>query len=574
MSETLPRRSAIDRFLVTVEKGGNALPHPATLFALLATLVVVLSGVASYFGVSAQHPATGEPIAVVNLLSIEGLHRIATSLVTNFTGFAPLGTVLVALLGIGVAEHSGLIGASLRLLVLSSPRYLLTPVLVFAGVMSNMASEIGYVLLVPLAGLIFISAGRHPILGMAAAFAGVSGGYSANLLIGTIDPLLAGLSQEAARILDPAYTVNPLSNWYFMIVSTPLVTLLGWWVTERIIAPRFPDPAPSAGPATVATATAGPAGSAGAIGATGADAVDAQASTDPQSQRLKPEETRGLWYAAVTALVISLVLLWSALPIGTTITLGDFALSIPGAGFMRDPATNDLLRSPFLSSVVAIIFVYGVACGIAYGIAAGTVRSDEDVIKGMGQSMSTLGLYLVLIFFAAQFVAFFNWTQLGLVFAVEGAGVLDSVRQWVLGDGVDPAGWRWVAAKVLIMAGFIALTAVANLFMGSASAKWALMAPIFVPMFMLLGYSPELTQIAYRIGDSVTNIISPMMSYFALIIAFLQRYEPKAGIGTVISVMLPYSVVFAIGWTILFTVWLALGLPIGPGAPLEYVPAG
>jgi aminobenzoyl-glutamate transport protein len=261
--------------------------------------------------------------------------------------------------------------------------------------------------------------------------------------------------------------------------------------------------------------------------------------------------------------VISLLALWSALPIGL----------FPGSGFMRDPATNDLLRSPFLSSVVAIIFVYGLVCGIAYGIGARTIRSDEDVIKGMGQSMSTLGLYLVLIFFAAQFVAFFNWTQLGLVFAVEGAGVLDAARGWVLDDSTDPSGWRWVAAKVLIMAGFIALTAVANLFMGSASAKWALMAPIFVPMFMLLGYSPELTQVAYRIGDSVTNIISPMMSYFALIIAFLQRYEPKAGIGTVISVMLPYSVVFAIGWTLLFAIWLSLGLPIGPGAPLEYVPA-
>jgi aminobenzoyl-glutamate transport protein len=563
MTDTTPRRSAIDRFLVTIEKGGNALPHPATLFALLATLVVIASGIASWLGVSAQHPATGEPIAVVNLLSIEGLHRIATSLVTNFTGFAPLGTVLVALLGIGVAEHSGLIGASLRLLVLSSPRFLLTPVLVFAGVMSNMASEIGYVLLVPLAGLIFISAGRHPILGMAAAFAGVSGGYSANLLIGTIDPLLAGLSQEAARIIDPAYTVNPVSNWYFMIASTPLVTLLGWFVTERIVAPRFPDPAPATGPATVATGTAGPAGSAGAIGATGADTVDAQASTDPHSQRLKPDEKRGLWYAVLAGAAITLLAVWSALPIG----------SLPGAGFMRDPATNDLLRSPFLSSVVAIIFLYGVVCGIAYGIGARTIRSDEDVIKGMGQSMSTLGLYLVLIFFAAQFVAFFNWTQLGLVFAVEGAGVLDAARGWVLGDSTEPSGWRWVAAKVLIMAGFIALTATANLFMGSASAKWALMAPIFVPMFMLLGYSPELTQVAYRIGDSVTNIISPMMSYFALIIAFLQRYEPKAGIGTVISVMLPYSVVFAIGWTVLFAIWLSLGLPIGPGAPLEYVPA-
>jgi aminobenzoyl-glutamate transport protein len=534
------KRSAIDTFLNIVERGGNALPHPATLFALLALAVVIMSGIATWLEISAQHPSTGATINVVNLFSLEGLHRISTSMVKNFTDFAPLGTVLVALLGIGVAEHSGLIGASLRLLVLSAPRYLLSPVMVFAGVMSNMASEIGYVLLVPLAALVFVAAGRHPILGMAAAFAGVSGGYSANLLIGTIDPLLAGLSQEAARIVDPNYTVNAVSNWYFMIASTPLVTLLGWFVTEKIVAPRFPDE-PSRNP--VAAGEAAP-------------------DQDPDAQRLKPEETRGLIWALVACLVISLILLWSMLPQGW----------FWGSGFMRDPVTGDPLNSPFLKSVVAIIFLYGVVAGVVYGAVSGSIKSDNDVIKGMGQSMSTLGVYLVLTFFAAQFVAYFNWTQLGLVFAVEGAGLLDSMRQLVLGEG-DPAPWRWVLAKIIIMAGFIVLTAVANLFMGSASAKWALMAPIFIPMFMLLGYSPELTQIAYRIGDSVTNIISPMMSYFALIIAFLQRYEPKAGIGTVIAVMLPYSVVFAIGWSLLFIVWLALGLPIGPGAPLNYVPA-
>jgi aminobenzoyl-glutamate transport protein len=541
MSATAAKRSAIDRFLNIVEKGGNALPHPATLFALLAVLVVLLSGVAAWFELSAPHPSTGKAITVVNLMTLEGLHRMGTSMVTNFTSFAPLGTVLVALLGIGVAEHSGLIGAALRLLVLSSPRFLLTPVVVFAGVMSNMASEIGYVLLVPLAGLIFLAAGRHPILGMAAAFAGVSGGYSANLLIGTIDPLLAGLSQEAARIVDDDYTVNAMANWYFMVVSTPLITLLGWLVTERIVAPRFPD-----NPSTVPDTEQGEVHHA-----------------DPEAQKLKPAEIRGLIWALVACAIVSLVLLWSMLPQGW----------FWGSGFMRDPVTGDPLNSPFLKSVVAIIFVYGVVAGVTYGVVAGTVRSDEDVIRGMGASMSTLGVYLVLTFFAAQFVAYFNWTQLGLIFAVEGAGWLDAGRQLVLGGETDPTSWRWAVAKILIMAGFIALTAVANLFMGSASAKWALMAPIFVPMFMILGYSPELTQIAYRIGDSVTNIISPMMSYFALIIAFLQRYEPKAGIGTVIAVMLPYSFVFAIGWTVLFSIWLMLGLPIGPGAPLQYVPA-
>jgi aminobenzoyl-glutamate transport protein len=516
-------RNALDRFLDAVERGGNALPHPATLFALLALIVIVASWIATQANLSVQHPATGATVTPVNLLSLEGLHRILTSLVTNFTNFAPLGTVLVALIGIGVAEHSGLIAAALRKLVLSSPKRLLTPILVFAGVMSNMASEIGYVLLIPLAGLIFKSAGRHPIVGMAAAFAGVSGGYSANLLIGTIDPLLSGLSQEAARIVDAQYRVSPLANWYFMIVSTPVVTLLGWFVAERFTAPRFPDP-----PATTSGVASDP-------------SPDQQEHFDEQ---LSATERRGLRYAGLATLLLTVIILWSMLPLG----------SVPGAGFLRNPQSGELLNSPLLSGVVAIIFLYGLVSGIAYGLGAGTIKSDADVINGMGQSMATLGTYLVLVFFAAQFVAFFNWTQLGLIMAVNGADMLRALD---------------LPAIPLFMS-FILLTAAVNLVMGSASAKWALMAPVFVPMFMLLGYSPELTQTAYRVGDSVTNIISPMMSYFALIIAFFQRYESRAGLGTIVAVMLPYSITFLLGWSLIFVVWLALGLPVGPNSPLEY----
>jgi aminobenzoyl-glutamate transport protein len=509
-------KSRLDRMLAAIERGGNALPHPATLFALLALIVIVASWLASQAGLEVKHPTTGDTVRAVNLLSLEGLHRILANLVTNFTGFAPLGTVLVALIGIGVAEHSGLIAASLRKLVLSAPRRLLTPIIVFAGVMSNMASEIGYVLLIPLAGLIFISAGRHPIVGMAAAFAGVSGGYSANLLIGTIDPLLSGLSEEAARIVDPSYRVSAAANMYFMQFSTPLITLLGWWVTEKFTAPRFPD------------------GSFRAVGA----------QDDSMSAPLSIDERRGLRFAGIALLVLALGIIWSGLPLG----------SLPGAGFLRDPVTGDLLKSPLMSSVVALIFIIGVVLGVAYGVGARTMRSDEDVIKGMSASMATLGSYLVLVFFAAQFVAFFNWTQLGLIMAVNGAESLKS-----LGLSALP-----------LFGSFILLTAVINLFMGSASAKWALMAPVFVPMFMLLGYSPELTQAAYRVGDSVTNIISPMLSYFALIIAFFQRYEPKAGLGTLVAVMLPYSATFLIGWSILFAIWLTLGIPVGPDSPLTY----
>ncbi|MFZ9993246.1 MAG: AbgT family transporter [Steroidobacteraceae bacterium] len=524
---TSTRRTALDRFLDAIERGGNALPHPATLFALLAVVVVIASWIATQAGVSVQHPTTGATVTPINLLSLEGLHRILTRLVTNITSFAPLGTVLVALIGIGVAEHSGLIGAALRKLVLSSPKRLLTPILVFAGVMSNMASEIGYVLLIPLAGLIFKSAGRHPIVGMAAAFAGVSGGYSANLLIGTIDPLLSGLSQEAAAIVDADYRVSPLANWYFMIVSTPLVTFLGWFVAERFTAPRFPDP--------VAVESSDR--------ETDSAALAAQTGENFEDE-LSPSERRGLRYAGLATLALTLLIVWSMLPVG----------SVPGAGFLRNPQTGELLNSPLLSGVVAIIFLYGLVSGVAYGIGAGTIKSDADVIQGMGQSMSTLGTYLVLVFFAAQFVAFFNWTQLGLIMAVNGA---DTLRALEL-----PA--------VPLFVSFILLTALVNLVMGSASAKWALMAPVFIPMFMLLGYSPELTQTAYRVGDSVTNIISPMMSYFALIIAFFQRYEPRSGLGTIVAVMLPYSMTFLLGWSVLFGIWLSLGLPVGPDSPLEF----
>jgi aminobenzoyl-glutamate transport protein len=476
----------------------------------MALAVILASGIAARLGLAATNPATGEAVEVVSLLSVSGLHRILEDMVVNFTGFAPLGTVFVAMLGIGIAESSGFIGAALRLLVLSAPKRLLTFVVVFAGVLSNTASEVGYVLLVPLAGTLFLAVRRHPLAGMAAAFAGVSGGYSANLLLGTIDPLLAGLSQEAARIVDPAYLVNPACNFYFMAVSTPLIAAAGTLVTEKIVEPRL----------------------GGYDGPEQAESVGS----------LSPTEKRGLWFAAAAGLAFTAVLL---------------AGTIPANGFLRDAATGDLLHSPFLNGVVALIFLGSVMLGVAYGLGAGTISSDGDVIKGMGKAIETLGVYTVLVFFAAQFVAYFNWTNIGLITAIKGAEVL---RALDLGP-------------LPLMLAFVVLSAVINLVMGSASAKWAIMAPVFIPMFMLLGTSPELVQVAYRIGDSTTNIISPMMSYFALIVAFFERYDPKAGIGTVIATMLPYTLVFMLGWMVLLGVWLALGLPIGPGAPLTYAAA-
>ncbi|MEE9117485.1 MAG: AbgT family transporter [Calditrichia bacterium] len=500
------KSTLFNKFLNFTEKAGNALPHPATLFAIFAVLVLILSGLAELFDWQAVHPGTKEVIKPVNLLTVEGLRRILLEMVTNFTSFAPLGIVLVAMLGIGIAESSGLIGAAIRLLVLSAPKHLLTFIIVFTGVLSNMASDVGYVLLIPLAGIIFLSVGRHPLAGMAAAFAGVSGGFSANILLGTVDPLLAGLSEEAARIIDAAYTVNPTANYYFMFISTFIISAAGTWVTEKIVEPR--------------------------LGKYEGDV--------PQEkiEKLSAKEKKGLLYSLITFVAILAIVL-----IGI----------IPGDGFLRG-ADGSILNSPLIKGVVAMLLIVAGLVGIAYGIGSGKYKNDGDVVTGMGNAMKTLGLYLVLVFFAAQFVAYFKWTNLGVIFAVQGANVLSSS-----GLGVIP-----------LMILFIILSAMINMLMGSASAKWALMAPIFIPMFMLLGYSPELTQVVYRIGDSITNIISPMMSFFALIIAFFQKYESKTGIGTIIATMIPYTIVFFFLWTALLVLWLLLGLPLGPDAGLFY----
>lgn len=513
MSKTQTKSSLINKFLNFIEKAGNTLPHPATLFLILALLVILVSWIASAIGFTATHPATNEVIEPVNLASEEGLHRILTSMVTNFTSFAPLGTVLVAMLGIGVAEGSGLIGSVLRLMVLSAPKRLLTFVIVFAGILSNTASEVGYVLLVPLGGIIFLAVGRHPIAGIAAAFAGVSGGYSANLLLGTIDPLLAGLSEEAAHIIDPSYAVNPAANFYFMVASVPLIALIGTWVTEKVVIPRLGK-------------------------------YEGDEKTE-EIKKLDKSEKRGLLFTLITLIVFSIIL---ALGI------------IPEEGFLRgefdpDLGARSILHSPFMDGVVAFIFLGGGLLGIAYGIGAKTLSNDTDVMKSMGKSMETLGIYIVLTFFASQFVAYFNWTNIGKIIAVEGALFLQA-------SGLGP---------IPLIVSFIILSAAINLLMGSSSAKWALMAPVFIPMFMLVGYTPEFIQAAYRVGDSVTNIISPMMSYFALIVAFLAKYDKKAGIGTIIATMLPYTIFFLIAWSLLMIIWILIGIPVGPDAPLMLI---
>jgi aminobenzoyl-glutamate transport protein len=496
------------RFLSVVERVGNLLPQPATLFALLAALVLVGSKIAASADLSVVHPVTQATIPAVDLLTMEGLGRMLTQAVPNLINFPPLGVVLVCLLGIAVAEHTGLIGAVLRLIVLAAPRKALTAIVVFAGVMSNAGGDIGYVLIIPLSAALFHTVGRHPMAGLAAAFAGVSGGFSANLLLGTIDVLLSGISTAAARLIDPSANVTALANYYFMAAATILITAVGAWVTERIVEPRL-----------------------------GTYQGDAK----PESLNpLSPREKRGLVACAVTLSVLAALVVWGV---------------APADGFLRNPAKPDFFHSYFITGLVAFIFLFGLSAGLSYGLGAGTVRGDGDVVKGMDRSMATMASYLTLAFFAGQFVAYFNWTNLGMIFAVKGA------------EALKATGLGAVPLMVLV----VLFTATINLIMGSASAKWTLLAPILVPMFMLLGYSPEFTQAAFRVGDSCTNIITPLMSYFPLILTFAHRYDPKAGIGTLIATMLPYSFAFLVAWTVMLVVWILTGAPLGPGAPL-YLP--
>ena len=522
------------RFLDVVEWLGNLLPHPVTLFALICVGVLALSGIAGFFEWQVLDPrpegSRGRSedglIRAVSLLNAEGLRRIGMGLVTNFTSFAPLGTVLVALLGVGVAERSGLLGAVVRSMILGAPRNLLTMVVVFAAVVSNTASEMGYVVLVPLAAVVFHSVGRNPLVGLAAAFAGVSGGYSANILIGTVDPLLSGITTEAARLIDPSYApgeaneILPTANWFFMIASTFLITIVGTLVTTRIVEPKL-------GPYDPSNAEEGVEDAVKEMGA------------------LSQVEKRGLKYAGLTLLVM---------------VIGLLLLALPENGWFRDPGHNDTLVQdlrPMLRSVVALIFVFFSVPAIVYGRVTGSMKNDRDVIDGMANAMSSMGLYMVLVFFAAQFVAFFNWTNLGTITAVTGAELLKD----------------WQLTGPIVFIPFILMCCCVNLMLGSASAQWAVTAPIFVPMLMSIGYSPQVIQAAYRIGDSTTNIITPMMSYFGLILAFAMRYDRKLGIGTLIATMIPYSIAYLAGWIVLFYFWVfVMGWPVGPGTPTYYTP--
>ena len=514
MSQPTSATSIWVRSLLAIERLGNRLPAPALLFLLLIVFIIIISALCDVFSVQGIHPASKEVLEVNSLLSFDALRWWLQNAVKNFMGFAPVGPVIVVMLGLGIAEHSGFLSALLRRMLHWLPANALTFGTVLVGVLSSIAVDAGYVVAIPLSGVIFSLAGRSPLIGIVACFAGVSGGFSANLMVGPVDAILAGISTEAAHLIDVDYQVSPVANYYFMIASTFIISLLATWVTSRWVEP--------------------------ALNKMSLDYFDTP-SISQSSSETNTKISLQLTVKESKALKISSLALFLFIAIIA-------GLVVPENGPLRDVANQSIVRSPFMSGLVLLIAIGAAIAGVLYGRLSGVYQGYNQVVEGMEGAMKTLAGYLVLMFFAAQFVSLFSWSNLGAVLAVNGADVLQGLQLPML----------------LNLVLFVLMSASINLVVGSASAKWAVLAPIFIPMLMLNGISPEVTQTAYRIGDSSTNIITPLMPYFPLVVALMQRYVKNVGVGTLLALMLPYSLAFLVVWSLLLALWVGVGWPLGP----------
>lgn len=502
---------SMDRFLNFIERAGNKIPDPAILFFWALIAVWFASALLSNASFDLVNPRTDAPLEITNLLTGEALANFLANMVTTFTSFAPLGIVLVAMLGVGVADSSGFITTGLKKMLAVTPAKLLTPMLILVAIVSHTAADAGYVLVIPLGGIIFHAAGRHPLAGIAAAFAGVSGGFSANFIPSGIDPLLAGFTQTSAQILDPDYIVNPLANIYFTGLSSFVVVGIGWFVTEKIIEPRL---------------TTTP--------------VDDDAEDVPDLGAMTDKESTAFRYAALSMLAGIAVLIFAAWPETSALRSAEGELTA--------------FTAPLMKSIVPLIFILFIIPGVVYGYVVGKFKRSNDIIKAMSDTMGTMGSYIVMSFFCAQFLVAFGQSNIGTMLALYGAEGLKALN---------------LPGQATVL-GMILLTTLVNLLVGSSSAKWALIGPILVPMLMAVGISPELSQAAYRVGDSVSNIISPLMVFFPLVVVYCQRYVKSTGIGTLASMMMPYSIAMLIGWSVFLLLYWALEIPLGIAAPYTY----
>lgn len=513
--ENKQKKSLTLRFLDGIEVIGNRLPPPMMIFIALAAIMIVISGIGSLMGWS----ATGEvyntstkqieetTINIVSLFSVKGLQYMLTNLISNFTGYKSLGLMLTIMFGIGIAEYSGWLNGLIRKAVQITPHKLVTPMVVFIGAMSNLAENAGYVLFVPLAGMIFKACKKHPLAGIAAGFAGVSGGFAANLLISSSDAVLSGFSDMAAKIMDPNYNVSASCNYYFMSLSVILIVIVGTLVTEKIIIPRL-----------------------------GEYKENGDGSLVEESAEMSAQDEKALKVANLVFVGIFLFVIINC---------------IPQNSWLRNPETGSLINgSILLDAIVPLFTILFFVPGYVYGRISGKFKNSRDLFNGFSSSIRTLSGFICVAFAASQFINYFNYTNVGKILSINGANLLQKLN-------VGP---------IPLMLVFILLAGFMNLFMCSASAKYAIFAPVFVPMFMTLGISPELTQVAYRIGDSCTNIIAPVLSSLPIILQAMKRYEKDSGFGTLVSCMLPYSIAFLISWSGMLIIWMLLKLPLGPGA--------
>ncbi|UAC49945.1 AbgT family transporter [Bacillus aquiflavi] len=491
-----------------IEYAGNKLPDPIVLFVILSAIIILASYVLSLLNISAVNPATNEKVVVHNLLSKDGLIEILTGMVKNFSEFPPLGAVLVVMIGVGLADESGFFSVLMKRAVVATPKKIIIPSIIFIAIVGNVAADATQVVLPPIAAAVLMAFGYHPLVGLVVAYASTVGAFSANIMIGMTDTLAAGFTEIGAKAVNPDYVANPAMNYYFIAVSAFFLLIVATWVTYKFTIPRF--------------------------GTYTGMAVE--------MEKITELEKRGLRWSGIVFLVFIIITL---------------ILVLPQNGILRNPETGSLIQdSPFMAAIVPLITIFFLIPGLFYGLGSKTIRSSKDFADMLGKAMSTMGPYIVLVFVTAQMLAYFSSSNLGPIIAIKGAEFLESV------------GFTGIPLFIffIIFVGFV------NILIGSASAKWAILAPIFVPMFMILGYDPAFTQAMYRIGDSITNPITPMLPYLVLLLSFAKQYDKKTGLGTLISALFPYTIFFGIFWILLLIVWYLLGIPVGPQGPI-YLPS-
>lgn len=511
MSENVKeKKGKLDRILDAIERAGNKLPDPLTMFLGLAVIVVLISALCSILGVSAVNPADGSTVEVFNLFSFEGIRYLWSNVITNYSGFAPLGMVLVAVVGSSVAEKSGFLIAVMEHFLGEAKGWVVTGVVVFLGINLNIAGDAGFIVLPPLAAILFMSIGRHPLLGLYTAYASVSAGFCANILLGLSDALAYGFTEPAAQMIDPTYQESIAINWYFMIVSCIVLSVVGTVLVEKFLVHRFP------------------------MTKEGLKQYD----FDTDASELSPIQKKGVAMAGLSVAIFLAVIVLMSVPVfGGRAILADENGSITAGA------------APFSKGIVFTVTLFLLIPGIVYGAVTGRYKNDKDLWADISKGFAEMGGYVFLCFFVSIFTNFFSVSKLGTILAIKGADFLSNI------------GFTGIP----LLIGLIFLSCIINIFIGSASAKWAILAPVFVPMMMLMGYNPAIAQAVYRIGDSITNPLSPLATYLPVVLGFARKYDKNVGVGTVIANMLPFSISFATIWIVQVIIWVMLNLPLGPG---------